>query len=123
MHGGTLLPPAPPCAPAFPPRLLCRTVAPSPCSLYETWIISEYCDRGSLAEAVAPGSRLRPAGPDPVQHEVWTLLCGLDVALGLDYLHQATIVHGDLKVSTSEGARHVVRSGAGAAGGVALQAP
>ena len=51
-------------------------------------------DRGSLADAIG-GGKLAP--PDPAQRMVWVLLCGLDLALGLDCMHQATIIHGDLK--------------------------
>lgn len=63
--------------------------------LYETWLITELCDRGSLAELIHSGRAL--GGGDPVQRDVWALLSLLDVAQGLEYLHSNTIIHGDLK--------------------------
>ncbi len=57
--------------------------------MYETWLITELCDRGSLADLVHAG---RMGGADPAQRSIWVLLCLLDVALGLEYLHSNTIV-------------------------------
>lgn len=57
--------------------------------MYETWLITELCDRGSLADLVHSG---RMGGADPAQRGIWVLLCLLDTALGLDYLHSNTIV-------------------------------
>jgi serine/threonine protein kinase len=51
--------------------------------------VSEYCDRGSLADLLAAG---RHVPPDPSQRDAWALLCLLDIALGLHYLHGAGIV-------------------------------
>lgn len=62
--------------------------------LYETWLVSEFCDRGNLAELIA-GGKLSPN--DPSQRDIWVLLCLLDIAQGLDYLHSTTMIHGDLK--------------------------
>ncbi|KAL4457609.1 hypothetical protein ABPG75_012474 [Micractinium tetrahymenae] len=62
--------------------------------MYETWLITELCDRGSLADLVHSG---RMGGADPAQRDIWALLCLLDIALGLEYLHSNTIIHGDLK--------------------------
>lgn len=64
--------------------------------MYETWLITELCDRGSLAELVHGG---RMGGVDPAQQrDAWLLLCLLDIALGLDYLHSNTIVRALLPV-------------------------
>lgn len=57
--------------------------------MYETWLITELCDRGSLASLVH--SR-RMGSADPAHRSIWVLLCLLDVALGLEYLHSNTIV-------------------------------
>ena len=75
--------------------LMLNPPAPPPCSannhcrLYESWLICEHCERGSLADVIANG-QLSPA--DPAQRNVWVVLCLLDIALGLDYLHSSTIV-------------------------------
>lgn len=80
--------------------------------LYESWLVQDYCDAGSLADVVSsssssaasqpPGSgtasgsgngrlaRLRASiccSSDPEQRMLGNLLCLLDVASGLDYLH------------------------------------
>ncbi len=38
--------------------------------------VLEYCDRGSLADLIADGK----LGGDAARHEVWALLCLLDIA-------------------------------------------
>lgn len=69
--------------------------------------VCEYCDRGSLSDLLAGGKLASMAtaaaqSSDPAiqaaHRDAWTLLCLMDIAQGLDYLHEATIVHGDLKV-------------------------
>lgn len=67
-----------------------------PCRLYENWIVMEYCDKGSLSDHLSAG-RLPPIATALRQREVHVVLCLLDIALGLNYLHSAGIVHGDLK--------------------------
>ncbi|EFN58490.1 hypothetical protein CHLNCDRAFT_29775 [Chlorella variabilis] len=64
--------------------------------LYENWIVMEYCDKGSLSDHLSAG-RLPPIATALRQREVHVVLCLLDIALGLNYLHSAGIVHGDLK--------------------------
>ena len=84
-----LLPTAHSCpGPALPNRT-------RPCSMFETWLVLEWCDRGSLAEFITT-KKLPPAGSDPQQREAWILLCLLDIALGLNYLHSSGIVSAEL---------------------------
>jgi serine/threonine-protein kinase 24/25/MST4 len=63
--------------------------------MFETWLVLEWCDRGSLAEFITT-KKLPPAGSDPQQREAWILLCLLDIALGLNYLHSSGIVSAEL---------------------------
>lgn len=67
-----------PICPAWRSQLLHMTcmLPPSIRSMYETWLITELCDRGSLAGLIS-GSKL-PG--DPTQREIWVLLCLLDIA-------------------------------------------
>ncbi|KAI7840569.1 hypothetical protein COHA_005722 [Chlorella ohadii] len=62
---------------------------------YEAWLVSEFADRGSLADAIKRGQFKTDdvLGCDMPA----VLLCLLDVARGLEYLHSCSIVHGDLK--------------------------
>eukprot|EP00803_Ostreobium_quekettii_P002934 evm.model.scf_1042.1 EVM.evm.TU.scf_1042.1 scf_1042:20644-24714(-) len=63
---------------------------------YETWIVMEYCDQGSLQGAIQRGAffddaeKTRPRMVD-------VLLTALDIAKGMEHLHSLSIVHGDLK--------------------------
>ena len=50
--------------------------------------VCEFCDRGSLADLVATGK----LSPDPAQRDIWAVLCLLDIALGLEYLHSNSLV-------------------------------
>lgn len=50
--------------------------------------VCEFCDRGSLADLVATGK----LSPDPSQRDIWAVLCLLDIALGLEYLHSNSLV-------------------------------
>ncbi|KAK9826363.1 hypothetical protein WJX81_002338 [Elliptochloris bilobata] len=66
-------------------------------ALLETWLVQEFADRGSLADAIAAGRfRRRLDGSLDV---VAMLKCLNDVAAGMAYLHSAHIVHGDLKIA------------------------
>ncbi|GMH37443.1 hypothetical protein BSKO_05316 [Bryopsis sp. KO-2023] len=63
--------------------------------VFETWIVLEYCDRGSLAKAIRKGVFMgsNPRRPD-MRH---VLLTALDVGYAVNYLHSVRIIHGDLK--------------------------
>jgi hypothetical protein len=63
--------------------------------MYEAWIVSEYADRGSLHEAIVQG--LFKAAHPPGWDLETLLLCLLDIARGLEFLHSCSIIHGDLK--------------------------
>jgi len=83
-----------------------------PTRLYESWLVQDFCDSGSLADLVSASSRSQGSAagsgsapstggkdrlgrlrasiccsPDPEQAMLANLLCLLDVASGLDYLH------------------------------------
>eukprot|EP00803_Ostreobium_quekettii_P002933 evm.model.scf_229.13 EVM.evm.TU.scf_229.13 scf_229:112858-115029(+) len=65
-------------------------------SRFETWIVLEYCDRGSLAKAIADGFfQLR--GPVKAYRVTHALRTALEVAHAMNYLHSVRIIHGDLK--------------------------
>ena len=63
---------------------------------YRTWIVMEFCDRGSLDQAIKnkvffqDGHNLQP-------RIRFMLLTALDIASAMTYLHKQNIVHGDLK--------------------------
>eukprot|EP00884_Botryococcus_braunii_P016253 jgi/Botrbrau1/3310/Bobra.0048s0007.1 len=59
-------------------------------------IVMEYCDRGTLAEAIA---RRRFHGPPPGHKPDMPaiLRCLIDIATGMQYLHSIGVLHGDLK--------------------------
>ncbi|GAB4819686.1 hypothetical protein N2152v2_006732 [Parachlorella kessleri] len=66
-----------------------------PVALFETWMVLEYCDKGSLADAIAKRKfRGRQTG-QPAMHAI--LLCLQDIARGMEYLHSNNVIHGDLK--------------------------
>jgi len=65
--------------------------ASSPATPFSTPLacqVCEFCDRGSLADLVATGK----LSPDPAQRDIWAVLCLLDIALGLEYLHSNSLV-------------------------------
>ncbi|GAB4819737.1 hypothetical protein N2152v2_006783 [Parachlorella kessleri] len=61
---------------------------------YETWMLLEYCDKGSLAESIKARRFLSRRTGQP--HLRAVLMCLADVARGMAYLHAQQIVHGDL---------------------------
>eukprot|EP00803_Ostreobium_quekettii_P011670 evm.model.scf_682EXC.10 EVM.evm.TU.scf_682EXC.10 scf_682EXC:53115-55517(-) len=65
-------------------------------SRFETWIVLEYCDRGSLEKAISDGSFLL-RGPAKAYRIGHVLKTGLEIAHAMHYLHSVRIIHGDLK--------------------------
>ncbi|WIA19099.1 hypothetical protein OEZ85_003747 [Tetradesmus obliquus] len=59
----------------------------------ETWLITEYCDCGTLGNLVA---KLPAPCPQDDERMLKVLLLLRDVAEGLKALHEAGVVHGDL---------------------------
>jgi len=64
--------------------------------LVETWMLMEYCERGSLADALRSG-RLRRPDTSGTPDMLAIIACLLDIASGMEYLHSAGVLHGDLK--------------------------
>ncbi|GIL66467.1 hypothetical protein Vafri_20001 [Volvox africanus] len=64
----------------------------------EVWIIMEFCDRGSLQDALDRGAlKLRKAGGEMGEtHLPMMISTACEVASALHYLHDKGIVHGDL---------------------------
>ena len=59
----------------------------------ETWTICEYCDRGDLRTNVQDGF-FKLASGHPDMRKIVSV--ALDIALGMRYLHDNKIIHGDL---------------------------
>ena len=69
---------------------------PPPPPLVETWIVLEYCDRGSLEDAIAAGRFMKPDGGG--DRDLASIYAALrDVAAGMEYLASLGVVHADLK--------------------------
>jgi len=63
--------------------------------LFETWLVLEFCDRGSLWKTIKKGYFTQGQTIAPLLDHV--LLTALDVANAMNYLHTLGITHGDLK--------------------------
>jgi serine/threonine protein kinase len=61
----------------------------------QTWLIVEYCDEGTLADASKRGQL---ALPDGTPHVAKILVRLHEIASGMNYLHSRSVLHGDLKV-------------------------
>lgn len=62
----------------------------------QTWIIMEYCDTGSLWDAIRSGDlEMKTVSGTP--HYTSIIGIAMEVALGMKHLHKQGIVHGDLK--------------------------
>lgn len=62
----------------------------------QTWIVMEYCDRGSLWDAIQMGEfsiGVMCGAP----HYSKIMQVGLEIAFGMRHLHKLGIIHGDLK--------------------------
>eukprot|EP00884_Botryococcus_braunii_P009548 jgi/Botrbrau1/18595/Bobra.0367s0037.1 len=64
--------------------------------MLETWLVMEYCDRGSLLQVIRAGRFIKKDGSRDL---LAMYRCLLDIATGMDYLHAAGIIHGDLKTA------------------------
>jgi len=64
----------------------------------ETWVVMEYCDRGSLAQGLATGLCWKDVDPKfRIVNFRTVLRIALEVAKAMAHLHSCGIVHGDLK--------------------------
>jgi len=62
----------------------------------QTWLIVEYCDGGTLADVCKQGQLLLPDG---APHMAKILVRLHEVAAGMSYLHNRSVLHGDLKAA------------------------
>lgn len=62
----------------------------------EIWIVMEYCNRGSLREAITAGEFFEDANRQRPRI-LHVLFAALEVAAALEHLHSFGIIHGDLK--------------------------
>eukprot|EP00775_Hariotina_reticulata_P008839 gene8839-9018_t len=68
-----------------------------PPELTETWMIMEFCEKGSLERAISHGTFIRRCDRQPEMIGIYKAL--LDTASGLDFLHSIGVLHGDLKAA------------------------
>ena len=73
---------------------------------FEVQIILEYCDRGTLLDALDQRAFFLPDGS--VNYSA-VLGIAIDVAKGMVHLHAKDIIHGDLKVSASSSLYSLLR--------------
>eukprot|EP00210_Caulerpa_lentillifera_P006113 g5840.t1 len=64
--------------------------------VYRTWIIMEYCEMGSLDQAIRE-KRFFKSDSSTEPNFVSMVLSALDIAEAMKYLHEQCIIHGDLK--------------------------
>ncbi|GMH39105.1 hypothetical protein BSKO_07003 [Bryopsis sp. KO-2023] len=65
-------------------------------SNYETWIVLEYCERGSLKTMIA-NEAFGVRGASHTRKMSHILRTALEIASAMNYLHSVRIIHGDLK--------------------------
>lgn len=63
---------------------------------YQTWVVMEFCEMGSLEEAIRNRRFFHDDDPSLPNLESM-LLTAIDIAKAMEYLHDQRIVHGDLK--------------------------
>jgi serine/threonine protein kinase len=80
----------------------------SPHSRFQVWLVLEYCDRGTLRDALDAGCFFSPTAG---LNYPAILDTALDVARAMAHLHGLNVLHGDLKVGGQAGSGH--RLGAG----------
>ncbi|KAL3133428.1 hypothetical protein ABBQ38_007295 [Trebouxia sp. C0009 RCD-2024] len=61
----------------------------------QTWMLLEYCDRGSMEKACEQNRFMNKLDGKPDMVNIYKSL--QDIAAGMDYLHTVGVVHGDLK--------------------------
>ena len=68
--------------------------------MQETYVIMEWCDRGSLEAAVSDGLYHGDEGGNGKQQANMPMICAtlLDISAGMTYLHKMHILHCDLKL-------------------------
>ncbi|KAL4459137.1 hypothetical protein ABPG75_014002 [Micractinium tetrahymenae] len=62
----------------------------------QLWMVQEYCDRGTLGDAVERGWLRTRRTQDAPPHILAVLLTAQEIASALAYLHSRNILHGDL---------------------------
>ena len=60
--------------------------------MMETWMVMEFCNKGTLSDAVARGCFRAGSGIN-YDH---VLATGRDIACAMQYLHSRDVMHGDL---------------------------
>lgn len=63
----------------------------------ETWVIMEYCNQGSLWDAIRRGDFKLKEEQSNMQDHRKIIEVGLEIARAMGYLHKHGIIHGDLK--------------------------
>lgn len=67
---------------------------------WEVQLVLEYCDRGSLRDALGAGALNAPGG-EP--NYLWVLDTALEVCRAMVHLHSENIIHSDLKARNVSG--------------------
>lgn len=75
--------------------------APAPITEMETWIILEYCDRGTLQSGIDKGffRMQRTCRPPSEPNLAVVMATAIQLADALSYLHSRDIIHGGRSIS------------------------